>query len=474
MTFHVTTDTMTNRHGSNDRHTTRTTTPMKPSGKPSCEQIISILPGPFVIIDREYKIIAANQAYQDHYDPGADSLLGRHCYEVSHHSSVPCSQHGEQCPLEEVFASGNPCQVMHVHYDKHNHEEYVQLQAAPIFDEAGEVMYMGEYVQVLPQPNDNDDLLVGRSPAFLRMTSLLQRVAPTQSTVLLLGESGVGKEKVAEYVHFYSKRRNGPFVIVDGGMLGETFIESELFGYEKGAFTGATRRKTGLFETANGGTLFIDEICELPLSLQTKLLRALESGTIRRIGGTEYIKVDVRIIAATNRDMQRMVAEGQFRQDLYYRLSAFPIQIPPLRQRREDIVALAEHFLAAQPEGERHIPLSSEVIEKLMAHDFPGNIRELRNTLERAVILACDDNLNPDHIVLDDDTGLAGNETTPATAVSKAPKQHLIRRRGRLTEQMVLDALAACDGHRLCAAQRLNVSERTLYRYIKQMRPDDD
>ena len=440
---------------------------MPTTKKPSCEQIIDILPGPFVIIGKDYKILAANRAYQDHYGVETDNLLGRYCYEVSHHASAPCSQHGEQCPLEEVFSTGKPCQVMHVHYDKDGNEEYVQLQAAPILDDGGEVMYMGEYIQVQAQPGNGDDLLVGRSPAFLRMSSLLQRVAPTRSTVLLLGESGVGKEKVAEYIHFYSKRRNGPFVIVDGGMLGENLIESELFGYEKGAFTGANSRKIGLFETANGGTLFIDEICELPLALQAKLLRALESNTIRRVGGNEYIKVDVRIIAATNRDMQRRVAEGQFRQDLYYRLSAFPIHIPPLRNRREDIIALAERFLASQAEGERHIPLSSEVIEKLLGHDFPGNIRELRNTIERAVILACDDSLTPAHIVLEDGDALNSGEANARKAAG-----HLIQRRGRLTEQMVLDALTQCDGHRARAAQRLHVSERTLYRYIRQMRID--
>ena len=433
--------------------------------KPSCEQIIDILPGPFVVIDRDYRILAANRAYQEHYGVEADDLVGQHCYEVSHHSDVPCSQHGEQCPLEEVFSSGRPCQVMHVHYDKNDEEEYVQLQAAPILDDNGEVMYMGEYIQVQAQPSDNDDLLVGRSPAFLRMISLLQRVAPSPSTVLLLGESGAGKEKVAEYIHFYSKRRNNPFVIVDAGMLGENLIESELFGYEKGAFTGATSRKIGLFEAANGGTLFIDEICELPLSLQTKLLRALESGTIRRLGGNDYISIDVRIIAATNRDMQRMVAEGQFRQDLYYRLSAFPIHIPPLRQRREDIVALAEHFLTTLPEGGRHIPLSSEVIEKLLGHDFPGNVRELRNIIERALILACDDDLTPDHIVLDNSDAF-GNQS--ASGIQTA--EHLIQRRGRLTDQMVLDALEKSQGHRARAAQLLHVSERTLYRHIKRMR----
>ena len=439
-----------------------------PYSKPTCDQIIDILPGPFVVIDRNYKILAANRAYQNHYGVESEDLVGRCCHEVSHHSDVPCSQHGEQCPLEEVFATRQPTQVMHIHYDKDNKEEYVQLQAAPILSDDGEVMYMGEYVQVLSQPGDEDTLLVGGSPAFLRMTSLLQRVAPTQSTVLLLGESGVGKERVAEYVHHYSKRRHGPFVVVDCGTLGENLIESELFGYEKGAFTGASNRKIGLFEAANGGTLFIDEICELPLALQTKLLRALESGTIRRIGGNEYIKIDVRVIAATNRDMQRMVADGQFRQDLYYRLSAFPIHIPSLRERKDDIVALTEHFLYSLPEGERHIPLSSDVIEKLLSYDYPGNVRELRNIIERATILACDDILRPDHIVLESATVIG--ETGPVETAPDEPVEQLVQRRGRLTDKIVLDALHQTHGHRSRAAQMLGVSERTLYRHIQRMR----
>ncbi len=438
--------------------------------KPSCEQLIDILPGPFVIIDRNFKIIAANRHYQKQYGVEAEDLVGRHCYEVSHHSEVPCSQHGEHCPLEEVFATRQPTQVMHIHYDQQDNEEYVQLQAAPILDDNGEVLYMGEYVQVLNQPSAEDTILVGRSPAFLRMTSLLQRVAPTNSTVLLLGESGVGKERVAEYVHYYSKRKDAPFIVVDCGTLGDALIESELFGYEKGAFTGADKRKLGLFEAAHGGTLFIDEICELPLSLQTKLLRALESGSIRRIGGNEYIKVDVRVIAATNRDMQQMVAKGQFRQDLYYRLSAFPIQIPSLRERKDDIVALAEHFLSQLSEGERHIPLSSKVIEKLLAHDYPGNVRELRNIIERAIILACDDILRPDHVVIEKETPLLVDSDTAKTISTLSSAAHLVRRRGRLTDETVLQALQQCHGHRSRAAQLLGVSERTLYRHIQRMR----
>jgi len=440
--------------------------------KPSCEQIINILPDPFVVIDRNYRIMAANTQYRKRYGLGnGDDVVGRFCYEVSHRVDTPCSQHGEHCPLEIVFSTAQSTQVMHIHYDMNGNEEYVQLQSTPLFDDDGNVLYVGEYIFPISQKRQ-DTLLIGRSRPMVRMTSLLQRVAPTTTTVLLQGESGVGKECVAKYVHEYSPRSGGPFVIVDCGTLGENLIESELFGHEKGAFTGAAGRKKGLFEVAHGGTLFIDEIAELPLVLQTKLLRVLETGTIRRLGGTEYLNVDVRVVAATHRDLQRMVERGEFRQDLYYRLSAFPVRIPPLRDRPDDIAALAEYFLSSSDDGDRFVPLSPEVIETLMTYDYPGNVRELRNIIERAAILAYgEDIIRPEHLVFEgprrEDIQRPGGE---GVSVQSGSKKLLQRRNGRLTDDEVMHALETCDGHRARAAQRLGVSERTLYRYVERMR----
>jgi len=296
--------------------------------------------------------------------------------------------------------------------------------------------------------------------------------------VLLLGESGVGKELVAQYLHHYSSRAGMPFVIVDCGTLGENLIESELFGHERGAFTGANNRKKGLFEVADGGTLFIDEIGELPLSLQTKLLRVLETGTFRRLGGTDYIKVNVRVLAATNKNLKEMSERGQFRQDLYYRLSAFPVNIPPLRERPDDIPALAEHFLNNIEEGDRFVPLPPDVIETLLDHRYPGNVRELRNIVERAAILAYGEEiLQPEHIVLETEGPELENAeaSEPLAAANGVRPNNLIQRRnGRLNEEAVLQALEQCDGHRARAAQLLGVSERTLYRYVQRLRESAD
>jgi transcriptional regulator with GAF, ATPase, and Fis domain len=353
--------------------------------------------------------------------------------------------------------------VIHVHHDHHGGQERVQLSANPIRDAKGKVRYMGEFVQdVLPLANE-DTPLIGRSPVLLNLISLLQRVAPTQTTVLLQGESGCGKEQVAKYLHHYSQRVDQPFVVVDCGALGESLIESELFGHEKGAFTGANQRKAGLFEAANGGTLLIDEIGELPLGLQTKLLRALESGTIRRIGGTEYLNVDVRVIAATNRDLRQCVQEGTFRQDLYYRLSAFPVDVPPLRERKDDIPALATHFLSQLEGADYHLPLCSSVIAALLDHDYPGNVRELKNIVERAAILAGNNPIQPQHL------GIEGAQPPPARLPACAPEL-LSRRSTRHSDEEVLTALRDAEGHRGKAAERLGISERSLYRRLASLR----
>ncbi|WP_457600597.1 sigma-54 interaction domain-containing protein, partial [Hydrogenivirga sp.] len=233
--------------------------------------------------------------------------------------------------------------------------------------------------------------IVGRSRGIMGVLELVHRVAHTNATVLLRGESGVGKEVFARAIHFLSPRADRPFIAVNCGAIPENLLEAELFGYEKGAFTGAYSSKKGKFELANGGTLFLDEIGELPLHLQVKLLRAIQEKEIERLGGSKPIKVDVRIIAATNRDLERMVKEGKFREDLYYRLNVVPIFIPPLRERREDIPVLAQHFLEKfRKEYNKEVTISPEVMDAFMRYEWKGNVRELQNVIERMVILDTD------------------------------------------------------------------------------------
>jgi two-component system response regulator PilR (NtrC family) len=239
------------------------------------------------------------------------------------------------------------------------------------------------------------DNITGSSPRIQQLKQTIRTVAPTQSTVLVHGESGVGKELVARAVHACSPRAGQPFVSVNCGAFPETLLESELFGYVKGAFTGASQNKSGLFEVANGGTIFLDEISEMTMAMQVKLLRVLQERCIRMVGGTHEIPIDVRVIAAANKDLDVMVAEKNFREDLYYRISVIPIHVPPLRERREDIPLLAQHFLKkyAPAAGKSIMRLTERSLRELAAYDWPGNVRQLENTIERAVALESKDEL---------------------------------------------------------------------------------
>ncbi|MEO0073586.1 MAG: sigma-54 dependent transcriptional regulator [candidate division WOR-3 bacterium] len=290
--------------------------------------------------------------------------------------------------------------------------------------------------------------MVGKSEAMARVRDLIARVAPSDTTVLILGESGVGKELVARLIHRSSRRSHQPFIVVHAAALPETLLESELFGYEKGAFTGATSRKPGRLEAAAEGTLFLDEIGEITPALQVKLLRFLQERTFVRLGGNQVITVDARIIAATNRDLRQEIAAGRFREDLYYRLSVFPITVPPLRDRRSDIEPLAQHILNRLGYNR---PLDEAVLKLLMEYDWPGNVRELENVLERGLILSGGAELKPQHIqlpepVLVQNTGR--NQNRPLHQVEK-----------ELLEQ----ALQRTGGNKSKAARLLGITRRMLY-----------
>ena len=420
------------------------------------------LPDPRIVLAADYRIVAANKAYTRDFGSG-EPVVGRYCYEVSHGIEVPCDRAGESCPLKGSMQSGRPHRVLHLHHTPRG-EEHVDVETTPLPGHGGRPALFVEAMRVVRHASGRPAAqgLVGRSPAFLDMLHQITRVAPSEATVLLLGETGTGKELVAHALHEASARSGGPFVAVDCCGLTETLFESELFGYEKGAFTGATYRKTGLVEAARGGTLFLDEIGELPLSLQVKLLRLLETGSYRRVGGVEALAADFRLVSATHRDLSAMVRDGSFRRDLYYRVNTFPIHTPSLAERSEDMQLLT-HSLLERVAGPRKT-VSAAALAALRTRVFEGNIRELRNLLERASLLADGDEIQPEHLVSDLDRpkpALPSIDRRACFSLDHAvPLEEL--------EGRYVAWAAAHSADRKSLAKLLGVSERTLYRLLRR------
>lgn len=423
---------------------------------------LDTLSEPHILCDREYRILAANKAYRRNYGDG-HAIVGQTCFTVSHHYNAPCDRAGETCPLQQSLASGQRERVLHLHHTPEG-EAYVNIELAPVRDVAGEIVYFVEKMEPLGVSHGLADArtLVGRAPAFRRMLELMARVAPSDATVMLQGESGTGKELVAKAIHDASRRASRPFVAVDCSGLTETLFESELFGHEKGAFTGASSRRIGLVEAASGGTLFLDELGDIPLGLQVKLLRLLETGTFRRVGASDFLKADVRLISATHRNLRAMVAEGRFRQDLYYRLNTFPIHLPALRERIEDVPLLAEALLA-RVAPRRNLRLSEAALACLMVYDYPGNVRELRNVLERATLLCDGDLILPEHLPLEVTQGDGAAMNAGAAAASAQTLEDI-------EDEALRRRLAVHHGNRKTLAAELGISERTLYRRLRKIR----
>lgn len=413
---------------------------------------------PHILCDRQYRILAANKAYRKKWE-GQQCVVGQRCYEVSHRYALPCDQAGESCPLQRSLKSGARERVVHLHHTPLG-EHFENIELTPIRNSGGEIAYFIEKIAPLPVPRTDEHArgLIGRSPAFMAMMEMVARVAPAEAAVLLQGESGTGKELVAHAIHQLSRRIERPFVAVDCSGLAETLFESELFGHERGAFTGAVTRKTGLVEAASGGTLFLDEVGDIPLSIQVKLLRLLETGTFRRVGSTELRQADIRIVSATHRPLLEMVAAGSFRQDLYYRLNVFPIFLPPLRERGEDVLVIAESLLPQVDNG-RKLQLSGDARDWLRHHDFPGNVRELRNVLERACLLSDGEEIEIRHLP---------TESATSQPVSGFQSHRNSARKLPLTEAELRELARNFPGNRKALARHLGMSERTLYRRLGQ------
>ncbi len=314
--------------------------------------------------------------------------------------------------------------------------------------------------------------LVGVSPQMGEVYDLITRVAPTSASVLVTGESGTGKELVAETVHQLSRRRTGPFIPLNCSAVSPTLIESELFGHERGSFTGAERMHRGHFERASGGTLFLDEVTEMPSELQAKLLRVLETGTFHRIGGEETIEVDVRVVSATNRAPMQAVQDGHLREDLLYRLNVFPIELPPLRERGDDIELLAQYFLdGLNRESQHKVRLSSDAVTRLMGHLWPGNVRELANLMHRAHILA-DSEIRSEHFPDEMETQLSEeNRDLRRPARTDRIEISIGASIAEAEQQLILATLDRYEGDKPRTAEALGVSLKTLYNRLNSYSP---
>lgn len=325
---------------------------------------------------------------------------------------------------------------------------------------------------------EGPSVLVGSSPAMQAVHRLISRIAPTDSTVLILGETGTGKELAARTIFQQSRRCDMPFVPVNCGALSENLVESELFGHRKGAFTGADRDHRGLFEVANGGTVFLDELGELNKNIQVKLLRFLESGEIRRVGESEPFKTDVRVLCATNRDLRAMIERDEFREDLYFRINTFEIRLPALRERREDIPELARHLLsraARRPVEQVAELLTPEAIDALLEHDWPGNVRELANVMEHAFILSGGGAILPEHLPQSVrhprrlGPGFAATGGSSGSQTGSAPPPRTLR---EIEMEHLLRVLEKHGGNKPAAAAELGISLKTLYNKLNQLQED--
>ncbi|MEZ5489765.1 MAG: sigma 54-interacting transcriptional regulator [Gammaproteobacteria bacterium] len=426
---------------------------------------------PAILVTAEYQIIATNGLYRKAFGE-IDMDRTPRCFEISHGYNVPCDQAGEDCPLRAAQQSGSRERVLHIHQTPRG-KEHVDVEMIPINDQQGRLAFFVELLKPVPLASGSVDEkeFVGRSPAFNRMLERVARVGPADASVLLLGESGTGKELAARAIHMASRRKDKALVTLECAGLTEALFESELFGHVKGAFTGAQANKNGLVELADGGTLFLDEIGDVPLPMQVKLLRLLETGTFRRVGSAEVQSSDFRLICATHKNLARMVDEGTFRADLYYRINVFPIYLPSLDERREDIPLLVKTLLGRIAGGKEY-HVTDSAMRVLCAHPYRGNIRELRNLLNRALVFA-DSNIIDRHVLeecLEDDARQSLQATATSLDSSAAGKPGSTWTDLKTNERNYLEALLnAFDNDKEKVAEIAGISVRSLYRKLENL-----
>lgn len=420
------------------------------------QSMIDAIDKPAIFINPNYVIEAVNTPYRDTYP--VDIKLGYStCHQVSHRNNKPCDQCGELCPMQESKKTGRAASVVHIHTTSEG-QSYCDILMRPVYDSEGGLLGYLEILDKLafasnrPSPGK----MIGESDAFKSMLNKINRAANSDIAVLLHGETGTGKELVSQALHSSSPRSDKPFVVIECTGLTDSLLESELFGYEKGAFTGATTNKKGLVEAAEGGTLFFDEIGDIPLPTQVKLLRLFETQTYRPVGSVITKKANFRLVCASHKNLKRMVEKGDFRQDLYYRIAGFPITLPSLRERKTDIALLAAHFLSTSQEKKR---FHKKALEALTHYPFPGNIRELKNIVEQAVLLSDESVIYETDLPELDKLDADSHHTSPFARVMTLED---------VESEYLRNVHGSFDGdiHRL--ADDLGVSTRTLYRKLKK------
>jgi PAS domain S-box-containing protein len=430
------------------------------------EAVFDLLSDALVLYDADLTITGVNQAAERLFGLSAEEMVGRHCREV-----FRCAACDEECGMLVGLNQGPSAahSTLRLHTDN-GRERLAVIRTTQLVGDGGKLEGVIATVKDITEevaPHKRE--VIAESPAMREVLNFVRRVAASEATTILLeGENGTGKDLVAKTLHYQSLRQTEPFIAINCAAIPETLLESELFGYEKGAFTDARSQKRGIFELADKGTLFLDEIGEIPLMLQAKLLRVLEDQCFRRLGGLKDIKLDLRVIAATNKNLREAVREGAFRQDLYFRLNVIHITIPPLRERPDDLLPLARFFIDHyNRKFKRTIEgLSAEAGRLLLAHDWPGNVRELRNAIERAMILEEGAEIRPSSLPISISHGGGMAAAPAAAAVAEFPNGGLSLEENE--KQLLRRALEKTGGNQTQAARLLHITRDTLRYKMKK------